>query len=284
MTASAALDRALASDRFTAPDGAFLNSLAAINQLPLDLRDGIYQTLVPDELLARFDIDPLTFRNPLGEAVVEIDASPRIGTVEIRVWRRCGDRDPVLYFQLADTATNQLTVLLFVVNDPEAPRFDVDRDWGGEPTKFGTLSRNIPAEIEAMCAGLAPGQVRRGLRVSRRMVPIVETFISRLGHEYYFLEPLAYHTAILFESFGCTYSVGRKKMEWINAEFQAPDGLLFKRLNGSTPFRQPGAERTARGRSWAIQDGILGEPFTDIHMHKRIGHPANICTFPGYVW
>lgn len=277
-------DRTVAPDRFTAPDGSVLNSLVAINHLPLEVRDGIYQTLIYDEVLAQFEIDPLTFRNPLGEEVVVIDASPRVGVVEIRVWRRLADPDPVLYFQLADTANNQLTVLLFVVNDPDAPRFNVDRDWGGEPTKFGTLLRNVPAEINAMQAGLAPGQIRRGLRLSRRMVPIVETFVSRLGHEYYFLEPLAYHTAILFESFGCAYSVGRKKMEWINAEFQAPNGLLFKALNGTTPFRQPGAEQTVRGRSWAIHDGILGEPFTDIHMHKRIGHPANICTFPNYCW
>lgn len=280
----ATLAQAVTLDRFTSPDGAPLNSLLAINQLPVDCRDAIYRTLLYDKLLARFNIDLITLRNPLGEAVVVIDASPRIGAVEIKIWRQLADRDPVLYFQFADTATNQLIVLLFVVNDPTAPRFDVDRDWGGEPTKFGTLSRNIEAEEAAMRAGLAPGQVRRGLRISREMVPVVETFISRLGHEYYFLEPLAYHTAILFESFGCAYSHGRKRMEWINAEFAAPDGELFKRLDGSTPFRQPGAEKTVRGRSWAIHDGILGEPFTDIHMYKHIGFPAQHLTFPGGAW
>jgi hypothetical protein len=120
--------------------------------------------------------------------------------------------------------------------------------------------------------------------MSRKMVPMVETFISRLGHEFYFLEPLAYHTAILFEGFGCAYSHGRAKMEWIHREFQPPAGELFKRLDGSTPFRMPGAERTVRGRSWAIQDGILNEPFTDFHMYKRIGMEAGICTFPNFVW
>jgi len=280
----ATLDRSVTLDRFTSPDGVPLNSLLAINQLPVPCRDAIYHTLLYDKLLTRFNIDPITLRNPLGEKVVTIDASPRIGAVEIKIWRQLADRDPVLYFQFADTANNQLIVLLFVVNDPAAPRFDVDRDWGGEPTKFGTLSRNIEAEEAAMRAGLAPGQVRRGLRVSRQLVPVVETFISRLGHEYYFLEPLAYHTAILFESFGCAYSHGRKRMEWINAEFAAPDGELFKRLDGSTPFRMPGAETTVRGRSWAIHDGLLGEPFTDIHMYKRIGLNAGISTFPTYVW
>ncbi len=278
------LDRAPTSDRFLTPDGAPLTSLAAVNQLPLELRDAIYRALVFDELLARYNINPITLRNPRGETVVDIHASPRIGAVEIKIWRQLSDRDPVVYFQLADTANDQLAVLLFVVTDPDAPRFDVDRDWGGEPTKFGTLTRNVPVEVAAMQAGLAPGQVRRGLRLSRAMAPLVESFISRLGHEYYFLEPLAYHTAILFESMGCMYSHGRMKMEWIQREFQPPDGELFKRLDGSTPFRMPGAEKTVRGRSWAIQDGILTEPFTDFHMYKHIGVNAGICTFPNYVW
>lgn len=277
-------DQISASDRFVSPNGTPLNSLLAVNQLSVECRDAIYRTLLYDRLLARFHIDPVTLRNPLGEEVVIIDASPRIGAVEIKIWRQLADRDPVLYFQFADTTNNQLIVLLFVVNDPDAPRFDVDRDWGGEPTKFGTLSRNLEAEEAAMRAGLAPGQVRRGLRLSRGMVPLIERFISRLGHEYYFLEPLAYHTAILFESFGCAYSHGRKRMEDIHREFQPPDGVLFKRLDGSTPFRMPGAEKSVRGRSWAIHDGLLGEPFTDIHMYKRLGVNAGLQTFPGYVW
>jgi hypothetical protein len=284
MNSLAPLDHILAADRFVAPDGTLLTSLGAINQLPEVDRNRIYRTLLHPELLDRFGIDPITLTNPSGESVVGIDASPRIGAVELKVWRQLSDRDPVIYFQLADTTNNQLSVLLFVINDPEAPRFDVDRDWGGEPTKFGTLSRNIPAEIAALQAGLAPGQIRRGLRMSRQMVPVVETFISRLGREFYFLEPLAYHTAILFESFGCTYSQGRRKMDWIHQEFQPPDGILFKRLDGSTPFRLPGAEETVRGRSWAIHDGILGEPFTDLHMYKNISHPAAINTFPHPKW
>lgn len=273
----------LAADRFVAPDGTPLTSLAMINQLPSPEREGIYRTLIYDELLDLFGIDRVTLCNPQGEAVVRIDASPRLGAVEIKIWRQLSDRDPVMYFQLADTANNQIIVLLFVINDPDSPRFGVDRDWGGEPTKFGTLSRNVEAEIAAMQAGLAPGQVRRGLKMSRKMLPMLEMFIARLSHDMFFLEPLAYSTAILFERYGCNYSLGRKKMEMIHQEFQ-PGGALFQRLDGSTPFRMPGAEQTVRGRAWAIQDGIMGEPFTDIHMYKRIGVNAGIETFPNGVW
>jgi hypothetical protein len=269
--------------RFIAPDGSLLNSLATINQLPDDVRDQIYRTLLVGEMLERYAIDLQTLRNPRGEQVVTIDASPNIGLLELRVWRQLSDRDPLLYMQLADTTNNQIIILLFITNDPDKPRFPVDRNWGGEPTKFGTLSRNIEAEVAAMQAGLSPGQVRQGLRMARKMLPNFELFVSRLGHELFLLEPLAYHSAVLFESFGCTYSQGRQRMERIHQEFQ-PGGEFFRRLDGSTPFRAPGAEKTVRGRSWAIHDGILGEPYTDYHMYKHVGKQAGICTFPQYVW
>lgn len=279
------LDRILTPDgtRFIAPDGSPLSSLVTINQLPEEIRDQIYRTLVIDDILTRFAIEPVTLCNPRGEKVVTVDASPYTGLVEIRLWRQLSDRDAALYIQIADTINNQLLVLLFVTNDPDAPRFQVDRDWGGEPTKFGTLTRNLDAELEAMRAGLAPGQVQRGLRLSRKMLPAFEQFVARLGHDMYLMEPLAYHTAILFESFGCAYSRGRRRMDWIQSEFQ-PGGELYRRLDGSTPFRVCGLEQTVRGRSWAIHDGLLGEPFTDFHMYKNVGKQADINTFPDWTW
>ncbi len=269
--------------RLIAPDGSLLNSLVAINQLPADARSQIYQTLLVDEMLQRYAIDRQTLCNPRGETVVMFDASPNIGLVELRVYRQLSDRDPLMYMQLADTTNNQITILLFVTNDLDKPRFPVDRDWGGEPTKFGTLSRNIEAEAAAMEAGLSPGQVRQGLRMARKMLPNFERFISRLGHDLFLMEPLAYHSAILFESFGCTYSHGRQRMEQIHQGFQ-PGGEYFQRLDNSTPFRKTGAEKTVRGRSWAIHDGVLGEPYTDFHMYKHIGQHAGVSTFPNYVW
>ncbi len=269
--------------RFVAPDGSLLSSLAAINQLPQETRDQIYRTLLVDELLDQYGIDRQTLLNPHGIPVVSIDASSNVGLMELRIWRQLSDRDPLLYMQLADTTNNQIIILLFVTSDPEQPRFPVDRDWGGEPTKFGTLSRNVEAEVAAMPAGLSPGQVRQGLRLARKMLPRFEEFIAHLGHEIFLLEPLAYHSAILFESFGCTYSQGRRRMERIQQGFQ-PGGEYFQRLDGSTPFRMPGAEKTVRGRSWAIHDGILGEPYTDYHMYKQVGQNAGVSTFPGYVW
>ena len=85
---------------------------------------------------------------------------------------------------------------------------------------------------------------------------------------------------ILFERLGCNYVKGLRKMQWIQMAFQ-PGGPLHDKLDGSTPFRQPDAWRTVRGRSWAIHDGILGEPWHGIKMYKRVKHHAGVDTFPG---
>jgi len=103
-----------------------------------------------------------------------------------------------------------------------------------------------------------------------------------MGQDMVIAEPLAYNNAIIFESYGFNYVRGRRKMEEINAGFQ-PGGELFEKLDGSTPFRRPGMEKTVRGRAWAIHDGILGEPWRGIEMYRGM-RPADVCTFPGWVY
>jgi hypothetical protein len=271
-----------ASKRFVV-DGLPMCSIRGINDLQGNMSEAIYRTLIPDSLLAQYQIDLHTLCDTAGNRLVEFTCPRGVGTVELKVWHQAGARDPLLYLQLADTINNQLSVLLFVANDPGSPRFDVDRDASGQRTQFGTVYRNIEAEVAAIHAGLAPGQVRRGLKLTRKLMPIFEAFVSRLGHQIFFMEPLAYHAALLFERYGCAYSQGRAKMEWINREF-GPYGELSQRLDGSTPFRQPSAQFTIRGRSWAIHDGILGEHFAGMRMYKRVSINAGICTFPDAAW
>jgi len=260
-------------------DGRRVYSIRQINDLPEERKLRIYRTLIPERVLIDYGIDPITLRGPRGQLLVKVNAPPGTSFVKVEARHTIDARDPVLYLEMGDTVNNQLEVLLFVVNDPTAPRFDVDRDWRGQRTKFGTLSRNIPEEIRAMEAGLAPGQVRRGLRLTRHLIPVFERFVSNMGHDTFFIEPLAYHNAILFERYGFSYVIGRRRMEWINAEF-APGGVLYQRLDNSTPFRRPEFAFTVRGRSWAIHDGILDEPWGGVRMYKRVGHHAGICTFP----
>ena len=80
--------------------------------------------------------------------------------------------DPLCYINMIDTFNNQLMVLLVVINDPEAPRFNIDVDLEGHPTQFGTACRNHPEEQRAMEAGLAPGQVPAWTaRISQHRAP-----------------------------------------------------------------------------------------------------------------
>jgi hypothetical protein len=53
-----------------------------------------------------------------------------------------------------------------------------------------------------MNAGLAPGQVRRGLRMLSAAIASFEVFVESLGHQFFFAEPLYYHNAIIFENYG----------------------------------------------------------------------------------
>jgi hypothetical protein len=177
----------------------------------------------------------------------------------------------------------QIHVLLYILNDPEAPRFDVDRMPNGSPTRFGTLQRNLEAEQAAMRSGLAPGQVRRGLRLLQPATAAFEQFITSLGHDMYFVEPLYYHNAVIFERYGFAYQMGKRRMEAIHAGFQE-GGELRGLLDDSNPFRSPAAANSIRLRSWAIHDGILGEPFTDVTMYKRVGKRAEISTTAEAEW
>ncbi|MGD8626958.1 MAG: hypothetical protein PVJ34_20655 [Anaerolineae bacterium] len=264
-------------------EGKRLYSLHQINRLPRPVKEAIYRRLLPEDLLAAYGINPITLKDAQGRQLVDFTCPEGSRLVEVEVRPEPGFVDPLLYLELTDTRLHQIEVLLFVVNDPESARFETDRDWQGERTKFGTYKRNIPAEIEAMEAGLAPGQVRKGLRQARVLIPLFENFVKGLGQDYYLMEPLAYHNAILFERLGCNYVQGLRRMEWIDAAFR-PGGALHAALDGSTPFRQPDAWRTVRGRSWAIHDGILGEPWHGIRMYKQVGKEAGVDTFPGGPW
>lgn len=257
-------------------------SIREINNLSEDEKQAIYRTLLPDWLFSKYGIDPinLTFE---GLQVVHFRYAPSSRALEVSVKRRAADSDPILYLNMADTFNNQLLVLLVVVNDPDSERFNIDVDENHNPTQLGTTGRNINAELAAMHAGLAPGQIRRGLRSFKQTIPLFEGFVQKMGHDLFLIEPLAYHNAIIFERYGFNYMRGHKEMLRIDAAFR-PGGEIYQKLSSDHPFRQPDFWRTIRGRSWAIHDGILGHQFTDFQMYKRIGINAGVSTFPDAEW
>ena len=180
------------------------NTIGAINRLSLFEKREIYTRLIPPILLQHFHLSPylvdasgrdlLRLRCPAGSTVAEMELRHQFSFP-----------DPILYGEITDTINGQIHVLLYILNDPESPRFDVDRLADGTPTGFGTIHRNLDAELAAMRYGLAPGQIRSGLRMLGTAIEAFESFVESLEHEMYFVEPLYYHNAIIFERYGFAY-------------------------------------------------------------------------------
>ena len=259
------------------------SSIVALNALPIGVREQLYVRLIPEELLARFAVERGTLTNGAGERLVRITAGEDKPWARVELRAREHDRDPVLLVDVGMSAFAVPELSLVQINDPQAPRYGIDRDGEGHDTLLGTASRNLGEEARAFDDGLAPGQVRRGLRMLRRVLECMDGFCRLLGTEFYLVEPLFYHSALLYERHGCDYFIGRDRMDGIHAGFQ-PGGALHARLDGSTPFRRRGVEQTVRGRSWAIHDGVLGEPFSDgvttVKMYRVPDRPAAVSTFP----
>jgi hypothetical protein len=257
------------------------STIGGINLLPEEKKREIYGRAVPKELLDRFNLPALDAAR--ASNFLQFKYDPGSTDVEIYLYHEQRYPDPILYGHLTDTMNGQIHILLYILNDPDSQRFNVDRMPDGSMTRFGTLKRNLPAEEDAMQANLAPGQVRHGLRLLSSAIQSFEKFVSSLGHDIYFVEPLYYHNAVIFERYGFTYQVGRKMMERIEAGF-SDGGDLLNQLNSSSPFRPMTAAHSIRRRSWAIHDGILGEPFTNVTMYKRVGKSSGISTCPSCIW
>jgi hypothetical protein len=261
-------------------------TLRQINSLPANAKKRIYRALLPPELLAQFGIDPIAWKGPDGEQHVRLEVEPGSGGVDLAVRKTAGSPDDILCLELADNAYSGIDLNLILINDPESPRFQIDQDEAGKPTLFGTARRNLAEEERAMHAGLAPAQGRASLRASRQVLEHLESFLAMLGQRAYFLEPLTYASAWLFERRGFAYVRGHKLMDDIEAEFQ-PGGRLHQALDGSTPFRQPEQWRTVRGRAWAIHDGLLeviDARWNGLRMVKQVGRRAGVETFPGAIY
>ena len=257
------------------------STIASINLLPDDEKRRIYDRVIPLELLQRFGL-PMP-ETQEGQQLIRYLFAPGSSDVELTLMPALRAPDPLLYGHITDTVSGQIHVLLYILNDPESPRFNVDRMPDGSATRFGMLKRNLPAEQAAREFGLAPGQVRRGLRLLQPAIKTFERFVSSLGHDLFFIEPLYYHNAVIFERYGFGYQMGRRLMERIHKGF-APGGDLRAGLDRSTPFREPAAAERLRLRSWAIHDGLLGVPFSDVTMYKRVGQSFAESTAPGIAW
>ena len=146
-------------------------SIRAINTLPENPKLRLYRTLIPIQVLANFDINPRTWKNPDKEPQVSLVADAGTSSVKISAWNGENPQDHFFYIELADNAFNGIDLYFLIVNDPAAERYDIDIDARGRDTLFGTIHRNREAEEKAMRAGLAPCQVRQGLREIAQRLP-----------------------------------------------------------------------------------------------------------------
>jgi len=257
-------------------------TIKALNSLPENPKLRLYRALIPIQVLAEFDINPRTWKNPDKLPQVRLDAEHGSDKVKITAWYGADPQNEFFYLELADNQYNGIDLNFLIANNPLSEKYRTDYDDEGKETLFGTVRRNLVEEQRAMQAGLAPGQIREGLRCSNIVFNHIETFLTMMAHHAFFLEPLTYVSAWIFEKRGFAYSKGHQLMDTIHKEFQ-PGGELHKALDGSTPFRQPDQWQTVRGRAWAIHDGILqvlDRKWDDLKMIKQVGRQAGVNTFP----
>lgn len=272
--------------------GTLLGGLADINALETAEKQRIYTGIIPPRLLQLLGISPETLAGTDGRRRVTIIAPDGLSLARIEVRHDPDDRRTTFFLDIAETHFHQMELSFCIINDPFAPYFAVDLDENGNDNCFTTLGRNIGEEIRAMRAGLFPNQTSRGLRMFGEFFVRFERFVDSLEMDIILAEPLTYDNAIRYEKYGFDYLNGRRMMMEIDREFR-PGGVLCNKLDRSTPFRMPGMEKTVHGRSWAIHDGILDEPWDDLPMdkildepwediriYKTIGAFAGINTFP----
>lgn len=256
-------------------------SIYEINHLPLRERTKVFRNLIPLCIFSLFGIDRNSLLNCQGDRVVHFHTPESHGFASIDIKQKPDDLDSIFFLQISDTPfMDNLELSFLVINNPRSERFNIDQDEEGRETLFGTSLRNVAEEKGAMKAGLAPGQVRQGLKLLREFINLLERFASKPGISMISGDALFYHNAIQYERNGFGYLEGRKKMEEIDREFLA-NGKLFDRSDGSTPFRRKGADKSMRGRSWAIQDGIPGEPWMSPKIYKPVGRIVGVNTFHG---
>lgn len=239
--------------------------------------------LVPPGFRGHYGLSPEGGWEPHGRGVYRFGEGAKESSLRIEVWPEPAGEDPAYVLELADVYPGHLEASWIVLNDIRSPRFNVDRTPEGEPIPFGSERRNIAEEIRALRAGLAPNQIRTGIRGFAPLIARIEGFAAAIEAELLYVVPLEYHNAIKYEQYGFTYASGLPEMEWIHAQF-APGGVLAARMDASRPFRMPEMCGTIRGRSWAIHDGVMERRWMAPRMFKIPGEKSGLTTFPGAVW
>lgn len=262
-----------------------------ISRLSQPEKEGFFRLLIPASLFHKYWIDPISFCDDKGNRVVKLFCPPNDNTCLLEI-RLTGLDDPLFSIQVSDTSdSTQLDWDFLIVNDPNSAKFDTHINKNGIDTLFGWASRALDEEQRAMNEGLFPGQVRKGLGITREVVKCLEIFCRIFDIKSIRLEALFYHNAITYERLGFSYFSGFKMMLRIHELFM-PGGKLHEKMDKSTPFRDARYSQTVGGRSWAIHDGILAEIDDEILeegwispvMYKMLEKERAMITFPDPIY
>jgi len=126
------------------------STIGGINQLPEAEKRENYSRYIPRELMEKFSLRQLSQNQEL----LKFRFAEGSSDVEMMLYHQPNFPDPVLYAHLADSMNGQIYILLYILNDPTSPRFNVDKMPDGSSTQFGIRKRNLEAEKAAMEAGL----------------------------------------------------------------------------------------------------------------------------------
>ncbi|HLE90714.1 MAG TPA: hypothetical protein VI753_06155, partial [Anaerolineales bacterium] len=99
------------------------STIGGINKLTESEKRATYARYIPKELVQKFNLPDLLEDTEL----LQFRFEPGSSNVDMRLYHQAGFADPILYAHLTDTLNGQIHVLLYILNDPASPRFDVDR-------------------------------------------------------------------------------------------------------------------------------------------------------------
>jgi len=95
-------------------------TLTVLNSLPENPKLRLYRTLLPIQVLADFDINLRTWKNPDKAPQVKLVAEKGSNKVKLSAWYGESTENEFFYLELADNAFNGVDLNFFIANNQSA--------------------------------------------------------------------------------------------------------------------------------------------------------------------
>ncbi len=241
---------------------------AEINVLPSRVREEIYLRLVPDRLLAVVCLDRHDADGQRGHVPVRIAAPDGAAWARVELRAKPDDRDPALLLDIGHVGVRRARAVA-----------RADQRSVGRRALPSTATRTVSTPCSAPSAatrsrsgapwppGSPPARCDPGSACWGRCWSRWTTFAGSSGRSSTSWSRSSITRPSSTSDAAAATSSGASAWRQIHQGFQ-PGGDLHRRLDDSSPFRRRGLERTARGRSWAIHDGVLDDPWQGVKMFR----------------